>query len=205
MTAGTVVLALGLVVAPLSAAALVVTRIPRATLGALLGVYLGAGLVLGSALDLRLGGGLFLTGLICTVVLASSFRKEGWVPLLDPAASIPQGRAFRIAAATLVSTAAWGLTAPGAGIGLPVSNAQLGSAAIVLSMGLLLLGLAQDKATSAIGILAALAGFEMIYSTLEPSLAMRAVLAAVMIGIALAVSLDPEPHSGFEGEDRRGR
>lgn len=205
MTAEAVVLAMGLVLAPLSAAVLVVARKPQATLGALLGAFVGAGVVVGSGLDFRLGGGLIVTGLVCCLVLGSSFRREGWAAAVTQGGSIPQGPTFRVAAVLLVSSAAWGLTASGSDFGLPVSHAALGSAAIVLAMGLLLLGLAQDGATSAVGILAALAGFEMVYAFLEPSLAMRAVLSAVMIGIALAVSLDPEPHSGFEGEDRRAR
>jgi hypothetical protein len=66
---------------------------------------------------------------------------------------------------------------------------RLTSAVMILAMGLLQLGLSQEQGAAAIGLLTALAGFEVWYAGLEPSLALRVVLAAIMLGIALVSSI----------------
>lgn len=195
------VMSLGLLMAPVGAAGIVLAPTGRLAIGMLLGTYLGASLVVGVGLGARIGLGLVLAGLVCCVILAAGLGREGWSPV--GAGSIPQGRAFRLAAVLLVSAAAWGLSAPGAAELLPVSETHLASAAIVVAMGLLVAGLSQDRHSGALGILAVLAGFEMVYVYLEPSLAMRAVLAAVTIGVALAVSVDPEGRPTASEEERR--
>lgn len=194
--------AAGLVVAPLAAAGVVLARTSRLAISMLLATYVGAGLVVGAGLGIRIGFGLGLVGLVCCVILAAGVGRGSWSPVGPD--SIPQGHAFRAAAVLLVGAAAWGLAAPGAAAALPVTDTHLASAAIVVAMGLLIVGLSQDKQSAALGILGTVAGFEMVYAYLEPSLAMRAVLAAVTIGLALAVSIDPEIKSSPKETERRG-
>jgi hypothetical protein len=194
-------LAVGLAVAPLAAAGVVLARTSRLAIAMLLATYVSAGLVVGAGLGPRIGLGLGLVGVVCCVILAAGVGSGEWSPIGPD--SIPQGRAFRVAAVLLVGAASWGLAAPGAAAALPVSDTHLASAAIVVAMGLLIVGLSQDKQSAALGILATVAGFEMVYAYLEPSLAMRAVLAAVTVGVALAVSIDPESRMTPPGAERR--
>jgi hypothetical protein len=193
----------GLVIAPLCAAGIILATRRRLVLGFLFGTYVGSGLTVGAMLGVRVGLGILLTGFVCALVLAAGTRR-GTLSSASPGRTVmPQGVAFRTAAALLVASAAWGLAAQGGGAGIPISPTHLGSSAVVLGMGLLLLGLSQDKESAAMGLLTALGGFEMVYAALEPSLAMRAVLAALMIGISLVASLDPEAPTPARGEERR--
>lgn len=193
----------GLVIAPVCAAGIILATRRRLVLGFLFGTYVGSGLTVGAMLGVRVGLGIVLTGFVCALVLAGGTRREMGSEGSSGRTVMPQGGAFRTAAAMLVASAAWGLAAQGGGAGVPISPAHLGSAAVVLAMGLLLLGLSQDKESAAIGLLTALGGFEMVYAALEPSLAMRAVLAALMIGISLVASLDPEARPPTRDEERR--
>lgn len=198
-----IALALGLVGGPLCAVGIVLTHRRRVALGLLLGTFVASGFTVGVTLGVRVGIGIMVVGLASTLILAAGGSRASAWPSESGRTVMPQGSAFRLAASLLVAAAAWGLAAQGGGAGLPVSSAHLGSAAIVLAMGLLLLGLSQDKESAAIGLLTALAGFEMVYASLEPSLAMRAVLAAVMIGVSLVASVDPERRPPARGEERR--
>ncbi|MFA9489706.1 MAG: hypothetical protein ACERK1_00570, partial [Anaerolineales bacterium] len=54
--------------------------------------------------------------------------------------------------------------------------------------GILILGLFDSAFRVGIGLLVMLAGFDIIYSSVEPSLAIVALLALVHLGIALVVS-----------------
>jgi hypothetical protein len=73
---------------------------------------------------------------------------------------------------------------------------------MIMAMGLLQLGLSQEQGAAALGLLTALAGFELLYAGLEPSLALRAVLAGIMLGVALVSSVLLQP-SGAVTESRR--
>jgi hypothetical protein len=55
----------------------------------------------------------------------------------------------------------------------------------------------------ALGLLTALAGFELFYTALEPSLALRAVLAAIMLGIAVVTGILLESPAEPDPADRR--
>ena len=66
-------------------------------------------------------------------------------------------------------------------------SATLG-AMLLLSLGLLHLGISEEPFRVGMGLLTALAGFEILYVAVEPSLAVLALMAAVHIGIAIIVS-----------------
>jgi hypothetical protein len=55
-----------------------------------------------------------------------------------------------------------------------------------------------------LGLLTVLVGFEVWYTALEPSLALRVVLAAIMVGIALVSSVLLESHADPAPERRIG-
>jgi len=199
------VYAAGLFLAPICAAGLVLTNGRWVALGMLQGVFAGAALVLLGSGQPRIAAALFLTGALCCMVLAVGFRRSEWSPRTFREGSIPGGRGFRLAAVLLVGTAAWGISTPAAAASIHVPPARLTAAAIAFAMGLLQLGLSQEQGAVTLGLLAALVGFEMLYVLLEPSLALRAVLAAIMLGTAFVTSVLLETPQDVGTGDRRLR
>jgi hypothetical protein len=57
-----------------------------------------------------------------------------------------------------------------------------------MGLGLLQIGITEEPLRVGAGLLTLLSGFEIAYSSIEPSLAVVALLAAVHLGIALVVS-----------------
>ncbi len=66
-------------------------------------------------------------------------------------------------------------------------EAILGST-VLLTMGLLQLGLSGSAFRVCLGLMTLLSGFEVVYSLIEPSLAVLALIASIHIGLALVVS-----------------
>ena len=100
----------------------------------------------------------------------------------------PRGRLFRLfAAATVVLIVA--VVTPGvdtimADAGYPVTNGGL----LLIGMGLLHLGITARILRVAIGLMTVLSGFEIIYSTVEGSILVAALLAVINLGLALVGS-----------------
>jgi hypothetical protein len=180
-----IVLGLSLVVGPLCAAGLSLAPGRRVALLLLLGVFTAAGATIGLAQSIRLGLGLAATGFVACALLALGFQRGGWTPKVEADGLEKGGRAFRAATVMLVAAAAWGLAIPYAASAGAIPAPRLTSAVMILAMGLLQLGLSQEQGAAAVGLLTTLAGFEVWYAGLEPSLALRAVLAAITLGIAL--------------------
>jgi hypothetical protein len=59
---------------------------------------------------------------------------------------------------------------------------------VLLALGLTSLGLTEEPMNAGMGLLVLVNGFELFYAAVEPSLAVVALLAAVELAIALAVS-----------------
>lgn len=103
-------------------------------------------------------------------------------------ASWPQGRMFRLLSAGLVlltvfaasrSVAEW---LPGAE--LPSVTGSL----ILISLGLLHLGMTANPLRVTLGLLTALLGFETLYAAIENSILVAGLLSAITLGLALAGS-----------------
>jgi hypothetical protein len=128
-------------------------------------------------------------GMMTCAVLALSIMRVGHESEIVEREGLPSGIAFRVIAVLLVSASAWGLAERGWML-LPGSvslSATLG-AMLLLSLGLLHLGISEEPFRVGMGLLTALAGFEILYVAVEPSLAVLALMAAVHIGIAILVS-----------------
>ena len=97
----------------------------------------------------------------------------------------PRGRLFHLfAAATVVLIVA--VVTPGvdtimADTGFPVTNGGL----LLIGMGLLHLGITARIMHVAIGLMTVLSGFEILYSTVEGSVLVAALLAVINLGLAL--------------------
>jgi hypothetical protein len=102
--------------------------------------------------------------------------------------TLPQGRMFRLIAAGIVGMIV--LT------GTPIVDAMMADAGLAVSAGSLLLigmGLLHLSVTDRIlqvtvGLMTVLSGFEILYSAVESSTLVAALLAAINLGLALAGS-----------------
>ncbi len=101
-------------------------------------------------------------------------------------AQMPQGRLFRLFAAAiiviLVITATPQVENIIPGIGLPVIAGGL----LLVGMGLLHLGLTAEALRVTLGLLTVMAGFELLYATVETSILLAGLLSIVNLGMALA-------------------
>ena len=102
--------------------------------------------------------------------------------------SLPQGRLFRLIAAIIVGliviAAAPLVDSMLADAGVMVSAGGL----ILIGMGLLHLGVTDEVLRVTIGLMTVLSGFEILYSAVENSILVAALLVVVNLGLALAGS-----------------
>jgi hypothetical protein len=101
---------------------------------------------------------------------------------------LPQGRMFRLFAAgiviVLVAAATPRVNVIMANAGLAVTTGSL----LLIGMGLLHLGVTDHILRVVIGLMTVLAGFEILYATVEGSILVAALLAGINLGLALAGS-----------------
>lgn len=100
----------------------------------------------------------------------------------------PRGRLFRLFAAVIILLIVAVVT-PGvdhimADAGFPVTNGSL----LLIGMGLLQLGITARILPVTIGLMTVLAGFEILYSSVEGSVLVAALLAVINLGLALVGS-----------------
>lgn len=121
--------------------------------------------------------GMITCGVLALTVAGSRSPKESG-----------SGFAFRVFAAILVMGAAIGIGQTN-WMRIPdIRQEAIMAATILMSMGLLQLGLFRTPLRVCIGIITLLSGFEIAYSVIEPALAILALLASVHIGLAMVVS-----------------
>lgn len=129
-----------------------------------------------------------VAGFMACGALAVTIRARRWSHPEHDRTPLPTGHGFRWAAVLLVVAVAFGIgrgewqLVPDLG-----SPNRLGTALLFL-LGLLQIGITEDPLRAGIGLLTAVSGFEVLYSALEPSLAVTALLASVHLGIAIVVS-----------------
>ncbi len=98
------------------------------------------------------------------------------------------GKAFRAIAAILIMGAAIGIGRAN-WMRIPdIRPEAIMAATILMSMGLLQLGLFRTPLRVCIGLITMLSGFEIAYAVIEPALAILALLASMHIGLAMVVS-----------------
>jgi len=100
----------------------------------------------------------------------------------------PRGRLFRIFAAAIilliVSVVTPSVDNIMADAGFPVTNGSL----LLIGMGLLHLGITARILPVTIGLMTVLAGFEILYASVEGSVLVAALLAVINLGLALVGS-----------------
>lgn len=106
----------------------------------------------------------------------------------DSADSLPRGRPFRLFAAGIVILIVMAVT-PGvdtimADAGFAVTAASL----LLIGMGLLHLSITAEILRVGLGLMTILSGFEIMYSAVEGSVLVAALLAVINLGLALVSS-----------------
>jgi hypothetical protein len=204
---------------------IVLVRDWRASLLALLAQYLLTGLILSRLVSPEIALIKVLIGALICPMLYLAARQAGWqidrrsrlrMPGLqataDPASAVPAGsaqrvrgdvfpagRAFRLLAVTLMGLLALALSRAYPMPAIPPS-VGLGSYWLIL-IGLLILMLTEEPLKAGQGLLTAIIGFELLYTTIERSLAMVWLAAVVNLLLALAIAYLAVVRDAGLGED----
>jgi hypothetical protein len=179
---------------------LVLIRDWRASVGALLFQYLTMGFVLARLVRPEIAFVKVLVGLFICLMLYISARQASWRHRLTFASHglravwgtrtiagrvFPPGRAFRLMVLLLIAVTAISLAQT-----YPISNlVSTVSIAVywLILIGLILLVLTEDPLKIGQGLLTAITGFELWYTTLEGSLLVVGLWGVVNLLLALAV------------------
>ena len=169
-----------------SAGVIILVRDWRVSLLSLLGQYLLAGLVLSSLVlpEIALIK-VLIGGLICAMLYLAA-RQAGWTPTPARGSLFPGGLAFRLLIAILTALLAMTLSR---NYPLPVIPPDVGLASYWLMLaGLLILMLTEEPLKAGQGMLTGIIGFELLFSTIERSLAMVWLWAVANLLLALAIA-----------------
>jgi hypothetical protein len=185
-----------LIALTVGAGLLVVVTDWRLSFAALLVVYAGMTIVLSPLVLLEVAGAKFLVGALVVAILALTGaqlkfgRAEVGEAPRPPTMATPTNLPFRLAAALMAGAAAWYVAAqPNFKLpGLDTLPAVNSASFLLMTLGLLNIGLTEEPINAGMGLLVLLLGFELFYAAVEPSLAVMALLVGVEFAIALAVS-----------------
>ena len=150
--------------------------------------YIFVAWLVGLSLPLQVAAAKLVAGLLACAIIAVALANVGWTGQLLIPRTIPSGTIFRAIALCLVLMTALGLGGD-IWMTLPkISTVASYGATFLIAIGLLQLGLQEEPVKVGVGLLTIISGFEVTYTTIEPSLAVMALLAAVHLGIAVVVS-----------------
>ncbi len=181
----------------LAAGLLVVVTDWRLSYAALLIVYISVAVLIAPLVLFEVVLAKFLVGLLVVGILTLTGAQLRFGRSAEPASprwrlpfQAPTNLPFRVAAAAMAAAAAWYLAAQTGFVlpGLDDVPATNTAALLLLSLGLLNLGLTEEPMNAGLGLLVVFLGFELFYAAVEPSLAIMALLAGVEFAIALAIS-----------------
>jgi hypothetical protein len=150
--------------------------------------YLLSSFLVWATMSLQVAVARLVTGLVVTAILALAVRSVGLRSSISRSRVLPSGRAFRLISALLICVAAIGI---GRGPWIEVLELPamvILGALLMAGLGLLQIGLFDAPLRIGVGLLTLIAGFELAYGIIEPSMAIIALFALVNIGIALSTS-----------------
>jgi len=183
--AATVSLAAALAAGAACAASILATR-RQAVILALLVQFAGTALLF-SAVPLALAIAYAAVGLSVAAILAITPEPEAGIEAAAPS-GVPSGLVFRTVSVLLVSLAAGALGLQVLGGTQGIEPGQALGAGVLFGLGLLHVGLSEEPLHVGAGLVAMLGGFEIGYASLEPSVALHALLIAMPVLIAVVVA-----------------
>jgi hypothetical protein len=166
---------------------LLLSRDWRWSLGLLAAQYLGMFWLVGLHWPFGLASVKLVTGWMASATLGVT-RLGLWEREEKDETAWPQGRLFRVFAAALVVVLVIAAT-PQVETMIPgISRPVIAGGLLLAGMGLLHLGITAEILRVILGLLTVLAGFEILYATVETSILLAGLLAIVNLGLALAGS-----------------
>ena len=177
--------AVGLLI--LTSFGLLLSRDWRWNLGLLAGQYLAMFLIIAQYWPFGLAAVKLVTGWMAAATLGVT--RLGLPDEMEASETAwPQGRLFRLFASFIVVVLAVSV-APSFEKMIPgISRPVVLSGVILFGMGLLHLGITTTLLRTILGLLTLLAGFEILYSTVETSILLVGLLAVINLGLALTGS-----------------
>lgn len=157
-----------------------------ARIGLLAIQYAAVAWLTGLSLPLQVAAVKLVAGMIACGILAVSESKQERP--LSQAVGREFGTTFRLFASGLGLVAAFGLGQRNWFEVPDISEEAILGSTVLLTMGLLQLGLSGSPFRVCLGLMTLLSGFEVVYSLIEPSLAVLALIASIHIGLALVAS-----------------
>ncbi len=182
---------------------LLLTNNWRNTLAYLAILYLGVfGLTL-THWTLSMAAVKLVTGWMAATILGitrSALDPQLAAPQED--SSLPEGTLFRIFATAILALAMLSATSSVMSILPGIGAAEVSGSLLLMTMGLLHLGLTTEPERVVIGLLTVLAGFEILYAAVETSILVAALLAVINLGLALvgAYLISATPSNEETGE-----
>lgn len=170
---------------------ILLTRDWRWELGLLAAQYVGVFWLIDMHWPLAMAATKLITGWMAATALGMSYLGEGAGRISHELAhepTLPEGRLFRgiTAAAFLLAVMPVSLQVP---LLIPgIGAAEAAGGLILMSMGLLHLGVTARPLRVIVGLLTALSGFEIFYTAVEGAALVSALMAMVNLGLALAGS-----------------
>jgi hypothetical protein len=165
---------------------LVLSRDWRWSLGLLAAQYFGMFVLLLGHWPLGMAAAKLITGWMAAAALLMT--RLGAAAQLPGESAWPQGRLFRTFAAILVVLAMISI-APAVPTWLPgITPAETLGGLVLIGLAALHLGMTLQPGRVAIGLLTMLAGFEILYSSVENSVLVAAMLSALTLLLALVGS-----------------
>lgn len=187
------VLWLAAIVLAVTSIGLLLSRDWRWNLGLLGGQYFAVFWLVLSHWSLTMSAAKLVTGWMAVAVLAMTQLEIKDEPVSEH--SWPEGALFRAFAAGLVLIT---ITSAAQQVNLWLPDAslpQVWGGLMLIGMGLLHLGLSVHPMRVTLGLLITLAGFEVLYASLENSILVSGLLAVITLGLALTgsylLSLNP--------------
>lgn len=129
-----------------------------------------------------------ITGFLVCVIFYLGVRLIDDDPLQRDDQRLSANLSFRVIALLLVTVASVSVASSNLFAQFEISIEAKVGASFLIASSLLNLGLGTEQLRSGIGLLTLISGGELIYSFIEPSLALIALLAMVHLGIVLVIS-----------------
>ena len=178
----TVINWIGLLIAVVTSISLLLQRDWRWGIGLLAVQYLSIFWLVQTHWPVSMAAVKLVTGwMVCTILGLAQINTS---PVQVTEASWPQGRLFRLFTAGIIMATTFTLSLRASiwlGLGLPISWGSL----LLIGMGLLQLGISAQPFRVILGLLTALAGFEILYAAVESSALVAALLSTINLGLAL--------------------
>jgi hypothetical protein len=173
----------------ITAGVIIVSEDHRIRLGMLALQYICVTSLVGLNLPVNIAIIKLISGWLACILLGITITQMGQNKKNMRTGVLQKGWIFKMIAVLLVSTSAIGIGTFHFFDILGIQRVSIASTVLLVGLGILQLGLTEQPIGVGMGLLTIMSGFEILYSSLEPSLVIMALLASIHIGISMAVTI----------------